>query len=117
MEGFRILYPLFVIAAFPYVYGAFQAEGETAFQVLHGFFQGDILGWRQQKMDVVGHDDEGMDRHAVLCALVSHYGEEEFGGAVGLEDAASLCGDEGEEESPDFLRRERHERKDSKARG
>ena len=49
-----------VVAGLPYIELAFEAEGEASFDVLHCFFERDFWRGRQQEMDVVGHDDEGV---------------------------------------------------------
>jgi len=49
-------------------------------------------------VDVVGHDDEGVEFVCVLGAIVLEYFEEEFGVRGELEEAAAVAGDGGDEE-------------------
>jgi hypothetical protein len=48
-------------ALFPDIQFAFQAEGEGSFDELHFFFEGDLGLACYQEMDVIGHDDEGVE--------------------------------------------------------
>jgi len=45
---------------------------------------------------VVGHDDEGVKLIGSGVAMTEEGGDDEFGVAVGLEDAATFVGGEGE---------------------
>ena len=69
----------FVEASRPDIELALEAEGETAFDVLHGFFQRDVGGRREQGVQVIGHDDEGVELEASLIAVVGECLEEEVG--------------------------------------
>ena len=57
-------------ASFPDIQFAFQAEGEGSFDELHCFFEGDLGRGCQEEMDVIGHDDEGVEFQVVLLALL-----------------------------------------------
>jgi hypothetical protein len=48
----------------------FRRKEKAPFDVLHCFFEGDFGGGCQQEMDVIGHDDEGVEFDAVLLALL-----------------------------------------------
>ena len=43
----------------------------------HGSFKGDGL-WSEEEMDVVGHDDEGVEEVVAFGAVVLEGSEEEF---------------------------------------
>ena len=60
-------------------------------------------------MEVVGHEDEGVDLVAAFGAVVVEEVEEEGRVRVGLEEAAAIGGDGGDEEGSEFLRGEGHE--------
>lgn len=93
-------------AVFPNRRFGFETERESALDELHGLFDGDVRGRRDEEMDVIGHEDEGMDRIATLSAVVVHQTDQEIRVGVGLEGAAAVRGDGGDEEGADFLRGE-----------
>ncbi len=69
--------------------------GESAFDVLHGAFDGDHRVGCDEEMRVVRHDNEGVQME--VRAIVLERFEEELGVAVDLKEAAALvagCGDE-----------------------
>jgi hypothetical protein len=51
---------------------------------LHGLFQGDIGGRREEGVQVVGHDDEGVELEASLITVIGDCFEEEVGGGFDL---------------------------------
>lgn len=51
----------FVEAACPDVLFALEAEGETAFDELHGLLKRNVGGRGDEGVDVVGHDDPGVE--------------------------------------------------------
>lgn len=57
-------------ALFPDGQFGFQAEGEAPFDVLHGFLDGDVGSWRDEEVEVVGHEDEGVQLVAAFGAVV-----------------------------------------------
>jgi len=69
--------------------------GEAAADVFHR--SGEVFGG-DEEMDVVGHDDEGVEFVEAFSAVVLEGFEEEFGGRVDLEEAAAVGGDRGDEE-------------------
>jgi hypothetical protein len=95
-------------ASFPYVEGAFELEGKSSLDELHGFFKRDVFSGRQEQVDVVGHDDVCVEFEAALLTIVLKSAQEKFGVAFGLEDAAAIGGDGGCEEGSDFLWGQRH---------
>src|SRR5580765_3488703 len=67
---------------------------EASLDELHGAFEGD-LGWSDEQVDVVGHDDVGVQQ--IAGAVVVDGFEKEFGGALDLEESSAVlggCGDE-----------------------
>lgn len=67
-----------------------ETVGEAALDELHDAFERKEF-WGEEEVDVVGHDDEGVE--VVVLAVVVKGGEEEFGVAGDLEEAAAvLCG-------------------------
>ena len=69
--------------------------GEAAFDALHG--GGEIVRG-EDEMDVVGHDDEGVELVVAFGAVVLQGLDEEGRVCVGLEEAAAVVGDGGDEE-------------------
>lgn len=63
------------------------AVGEAAFDQAHGAFERDRLRG-QEKMDVVGHDDVGVEEEVAVAAIVLEAFEEEVGVDGDLEEAA-----------------------------
>ena len=62
----------------------FEAAGEAAFDEHHCSFEGDVL-WCEKKVDVVRHDDEGVELVMAFAAIVLEGFEEEFGVRGNLE--------------------------------
>jgi hypothetical protein len=60
----------FVKASHPYIELAFQAKGEASLDVLHGLFKGNIGGWREHGVEMIGHDDVGMEQEPSLAVIV-----------------------------------------------
>lgn len=58
---------MFFEASFPYTGGALQFEGEAAFDELHCFFNGDVLRRSYQQVDMVGHDEIGVETRRDSC--------------------------------------------------
>jgi len=96
-------------ALFPDGHFGFEAEGEAPFDVLNRLLDGDVWGRGDEEMEVVGHEDDGVELVAAFGAVVVEKLEEEVRVSVGLEEASALSGDGGDEEGSDFLRREVHE--------
>jgi len=74
-----------------------QTVGEASLDEPDGAFEGDGLR-REQKVDVVGHDDEGMEFIVTFGSVVLEGRDEEFGVRWDLEEAASVVGCGGDEE-------------------
>jgi len=101
----------FCEAIFPDGHFGLEAEREASFDVLHGLLNGDIGRGRKEEVKVVGHEHEGVNCIAAPGAVVVHQVEEEICVGVGLEEAAAVGGDGGDEESADFLRGSLHKSK------
>jgi hypothetical protein len=56
------------------------------------------LLWSEKQVDVVGHDDEGVEFAVSLGSVVLEGFDEEFGVAFDLEEAAAVVGSAGDEE-------------------
>lgn len=93
----------------PDVEFVFEAKGKASFDVLHGFFEGDIVRRRKNGVQVVGHDDEGVELIAAFGPLSGKDVEEEIGVLLDLEETAAVGGGGRNEVSAELLRRrERH---------
>jgi hypothetical protein len=88
---------------FPDRHFGFEAKGETSFDVLNGLLDGDVWGGRDEEVEVVGHEDEGVELIAAFSAVVIEELEEEICVVVDLEEATSIGGDGCDEEGADFL--------------
>jgi hypothetical protein len=70
----------------------FRAIGETPLDELQCFFQQDVRSRRQQKMEVMGHDDKVMQEKAPLLTILRQNIHQQLCYAIGLEKrAASGC--------------------------
>jgi len=74
-----------------------DAAGESALDEVHGLRDGFAVG-REEQVNVVGHDDEGVEFVCALGAVVLESFEEEVGVRGKLEYAATIVGDGGDEE-------------------
>jgi len=73
-----------------------EAVGEASFDELHRTLEGDGLRG-EQEVEVVGHDDEGVEEVVAFAAVVLEGVEEEFGVGGDLEEAAAVVGGGGDE--------------------
>ena len=73
-----------------------KAAGEAALQELHGALECDVFEC-EKDMDVVGHDDEGVEFVMAFAAVVLEGVEEELGVRFGLEEAKTVPGATGDE--------------------
>ena len=73
-----------------------EAMGEASLDESDGSFEG-LLRCEKQ-MDVVGHDDEGVEFVVSFGAVVLEGFDEEFGVALDLKESASVVGSAGDEE-------------------
>jgi len=75
-----------------------QAEREPAFDVLYGALQRDFLCWREEQMDVVGHDDEFVQKIFSVIAIMLESFYQETRRCLATEDRLAVRGDGGDEE-------------------
>jgi len=73
-----------------------EAVGEASLDESDGAFEGFLRG--EEEMDVVGHDDEGVEFVVSFGAVVLKSFDEEFGVAFDLEETAAVVGSAGDEE-------------------
>ena len=71
--------------------------GESSLDELDGALEGDA-GWGQEQVDVVGHDDEGVEFVVAFSAIVLEGLEEELCCGCDLEECSSVCSLGGDEE-------------------
>ena len=71
--------------------------GKASLDAVHDCGEGFGLG-RDEEVEVVGHDDEGVEFVEALPAMVLEGGDEGFGVGGELEEAASVVGDGDDEE-------------------
>jgi hypothetical protein len=64
---------------------SFRAKGEAAFDELHGLFQRDFCGRRQQQVEVVWHNHKFMQQKAPLFSIFGENINQELSHAIGLE--------------------------------
>jgi hypothetical protein len=78
--------------------GEFRVEAvrEAALDKAHGAFDGDFERG-EEEMDVVGHDDEGVELEVAFVAIVLECFDEERGVGVELEEGAAVGGGAGYE--------------------
>jgi hypothetical protein len=73
-----------------------EAMGETSLDESDGSFESLLRSEKQ--VDVVGHDDEGVEFVVSFGAIVLERFDEEFGVALDLKDAAAVVGSAGDKE-------------------
>ena len=62
----------------PHAQFGFQPEGKSSFHVLHGLFERDVFRRREEQVDVIGHQDEGMKAITAFCAIFPKNVKEKF---------------------------------------
>jgi hypothetical protein len=94
----------------PNVEFAFEAEGKSTFDKLYCFLEGDLWRRRKNGMQVVGHDDEGVELIAAFGPVgEKDVEEEEVGVLLDLEKTTAVrCGGDDEVSAELLRRRERH---------
>jgi len=98
----------FVEAAHPDIQLAFQAKGEASLDELHGLFERNIRSRRNQSMEMVGHDDERVQKKLPLIAVAEDGLLKQFCRGRDLEEAAALRRHSGDQIRSGFLWRELH---------
>ena len=73
-----------------------EAVGEASLDESDGALEGFVRG--EEEVDVVGHDDEGVEFVVSFGSVVLEGFDEEFGVAFDLEEAAAIVGSAGDEE-------------------
>ncbi len=76
---------------------------KAAFDVLQGFFQRNIFRRSEDKMEMVGHNDELVQEEATPGAIVLQNIDQESSHFLGLENWASSFGHGRDEKRADFL--------------
>jgi hypothetical protein len=95
--GFKILRvanPMFVVTGVPYIALELPSncEREAAFNELETSGSSGIEGWCDENVDVVRHDDKGVESEAVLIAIAEEGFNHQFGICSALKDAVPLVG-------------------------
>ena len=75
-----------------------EAEGEASFDELHDAFQRKIIGGCDERVEVVGHDHEIVEKIFVLRAVVKNGFDEKLGGGFAMEESLALMRDGCDEE-------------------
>jgi len=70
-----VLDAVFFEASFPDVEWAFELEGEASLDVLHGLFERYVFGGSQKQVDVVRHDDVGVELETALLTVFLEYAD------------------------------------------
>jgi len=73
-----------------------EAVGEASLDESDGAFEGFLRG--EEEVDVVRHDDEGVEFVVAFRSVVLEGFDEEFGVALDLKEAAAVVGSAGDEE-------------------
>ncbi|HWW96368.1 MAG TPA: hypothetical protein VNY74_01665 [Edaphobacter sp.] len=58
------------IAPLPDIQLTLQSKGEASLYELHCFFERDLRGGCDEQVDMIGHDDEGVELKAILFSLL-----------------------------------------------
>jgi hypothetical protein len=66
------------------------SKRKAALDVLDCFFQRDVGGGREQKMEVIRHYDELMKQEFLLASVVLQYVEQQVGHAFGSKDCVAI---------------------------
>ena len=91
IEGFGVANLRFIERWRPDWELASEPMREVALDELHGFFKRDIRRWSKDRVDVVRHQDEGVEMKAVFGALFEEYIEKELGVGLDMEETAAIC--------------------------
>lgn len=97
-----------VEAAHPHIELAFQAEREATLNELHRFLERDVGSGRDQSMEVVRHDHEGVQKEFSLASVVQDGSLKEFCRGRDLKESAPLSGYSGDQIRPSLLWRDSH---------
>jgi hypothetical protein len=83
-------------ASLPDGLGGGEAVGEASFDQAYGALEGDALRG-EEEVNVIGHDDEGVEFVVAFGAVVLEGFEEELGVTVDLEEEGAVMGCAGDE--------------------
>ena len=100
----------FVEASHPHIQFAFQAEGEASLDVLHGLFEGNIWSGCNQRVKMVRHNYECMQKEPSLAAIVEDSLLKQCCVGSDLKEPTALRGYSGDEVRASFLWSEPHMR-------
>ena len=75
-----------------------QPIRKSSFDELHGPLQRNLRRGRQLRVDVIGHDDEFVEKEFSLIAIMGESFDQEMGRCLASEDWAALGGDGRNEE-------------------
>lgn len=81
----------------PYRKLRFQAKRKSPLDELNGPLQRYLGCRRDQRVNVVGHDHEVMQKIFPLAAVMEENIDEQIRSCVALEESSTLCGDGGDE--------------------
>jgi len=97
-EVFAVAYAMVREPSLPDGKFGFEAAREAAFEEHHCSFEGDVL-WCEKKVDVIRHDDEGVEFVVAFAAVALERVEKKLGVGRLLEEAAAIPGLGADEES------------------
>src|SRR5579862_1805411 len=75
-----------------------HAIRKSSFDELHSPLQGNLLGGRQQQMDVIGHDDKLVQKKFLLVAIMRQRFNQKIGVRLAPEDRTTLSSNRRDEE-------------------
>ena len=90
-----ILDAVFVITLLPDIHLALESKGEASLDELDGLLERNFGGGCDEDVDMIGHQDEGVECVAGFGAVVLKEREHKVRLVVDLEDPAAVVGDEG----------------------
>ena len=67
-----------------------KGVGVSAFDELNGVFDGDVVGGCQQQMNVLGHDDEGVELESAFAAVAVDCFQKKAGVILDHEESSTL---------------------------
>jgi len=90
--------PMIRKTSLPYRRTCLQPKRESSLDELHGALQRDFRRRGQQSMDMIGHDDEFVEKEFVFVSIMHERFHQEIGCCVPSEDGLTVSGDGGDEE-------------------
>ena len=85
-------------ARLPHGRPRFQPIRKSSLDELHDALEGNLRRGRQQRVDVIGHDDEFVEKEFSLIAIMRESFDQKTGCCLASEDWAALGGDGRNEE-------------------